>query len=87
MLFRSYFLDKLSITEPLEQILCVPETCEFAVRRKEATDYIFVLNYTKNEAKITLNFPMDELLSGAREDGEIILPGYGVKVYRRSLKL
>ena len=82
-----YFLDKLSVTEPLEQILCVPETCEFAVRRKDAIDYIFVLNYAREEAKITLNFPLDELFSGEKEDGEIILPGYGVKVYRRSFKL
>ncbi len=50
-------------------------------------DYIFVLNYSKEEVKITLKSPLDELLSGEVEEGEIVLSGYGVKVYKRGSQL
>ncbi len=78
-----FFLEKLSVTEPLEAVLNLPEGCELAVRRKDGVDYIFVLNYSKEEVKITLKSPLDELLSGEVEEGEIVLSGYGVKVYKR----
>lgn len=78
------FLDKLSVKEPLALLLRLPESCELAVRRKDNTDYIFVLNYTKEEAKINLLFPLEELLGGMREEGEVTVPAYGVKVYRTS---
>lgn len=78
-----FFLEKLSVIEPLEAVLNLPEGCELAVRRKDGVDYIFVLNYSKEEVKITLKSPLDELLSGEVEEGEIVLSGYGVKVYKR----
>lgn len=77
------FLKKLSVKEPLEVIIDVPECCEFAVRRKGNTDYIFVLNYTKEEVGIHLRLPLFELTAGKEEEGEVTLPKYGVKVYRR----
>ncbi len=80
-----FFLEKLSVTEPLEAVLNLPEGCELAVRRKDGVDYIFVLNYSKEEVKITLKSPLDELLSGEVEEGEIVLSGYGVKVYKKRL--
>lgn len=82
-----FFLEKLSLTEPLEAVLNLPEGCELAVRRKDGVDYIFVLNYSKEEVKITLKSPLDELLSGEVEEGEIVLSGYGVKVYKRGSQL
>lgn len=82
-----FFLEKLSVTEPLEAVLNLPEGCELAVRRKDGVDYIFVLNYSKEEVKITLKSPLDELLSGEVEEGEIVLSGYGVKVYKRGSQL
>ena len=80
-----FFLEKLSVIEPLEAVLNLPEGCELAVRRKDGVDYIFVLNYSKEEVKITLKSPLDELLSGEVEEGEIVLSGYGVKVYKKRL--
>ncbi len=82
-----FFLEKLSVIEPLEAVLNLPEGCELAVRRKDGVDYIFVLNYSKEEVKITLKSPLDELLSGEVEEGEIVLSGYGVKVYKRGSQL
>lgn len=77
------FLQKLSVKEPLLVLIDVPECCEFAVRRKENRDYIFVLNYTKEEVKINLRLPLFELIAGQEEEGEVTLQKYGVKVYRR----
>lgn len=77
------FLEKLGVAEPLKRLVCVPESCEIAVRRKNNIDYIFVLNYKKEPADIVLGIPMDELLDGETESGAVRVPGYGVKVYRR----
>lgn len=75
------FLENLGVANPYADILEVPEKCELAVRKKEDTEYIFVLNYGEEPAKVMVHKPMKNLLTGEIVQGEVVLPGYGVAVY------
>lgn len=76
------FLCRLGVAEPFAAIVRLPGSCELAVRKKGAVDYIFVLNYGKDAVTVTLGIPMFELVGAQWEQGEEALDGYGVKVYR-----
>ena len=76
------FIGKLGIGEPFSDIIVIPEGCELAVREKENTQYLFVLNYGKAPADISLKVGLRELLSGKECFGVQSLEPYGVKIYK-----
>lgn len=76
------FIRKLNLEEPYRELLMLPESCELAVREKNGIQYLFVLNYLAQPAKIRLKKPMTDLWSGECESGDVKIEGYGVKVYR-----
>lgn len=77
------FLNRLRATEPYGEVLGLPECCELAVRKKEDTEYLFVLNYTKDAVQIDVKEPLYNLYTGENWEGIYMLPGYGTLVFRR----
>jgi len=77
------FLEKLGAARPYEDVVCLPESCELAVRRKGEAEYLFVLNYLPESAEITLREEVQELWTGETVSGRRQLEGYGVGVYKR----
>lgn len=75
------FLENLGVAAPYAEIMEVPEKCELAVREKNGKEYIFVLNYDKEAAKIRVHKEMKNLLTGEVTQGEAVLKGYGVAVF------
>ena len=75
--------DMAGIKPPLGlgNVLGLPETVELAIREKAGTRYIFLLNYQDSPAKITLQKPMKELLSGQTLQGACEIDGYGCLVF------
>lgn len=78
------FLENLGVASPYADILELPEKCELAVRKKEDVEYIFVLNYDKDPAKVIVHKAMKNLFTGEIVQGEVVLPEYGVAVYTRA---
>lgn len=76
------FLRQLDLAEPYSDIIDVPECCEIAVRQKENTLYLFVLNYSAQPVNIQMKRPLFNLLSQDEEEGTVELEKYGVKVFR-----
>ena len=74
------FLDKLQLRTPWQHIVKAPKTCEIAVRRKvvdgKEKSYLFVLNFEGTDAKIQLEKPCRDLLSGKELSKEIVLGKY-----------
>ena len=52
------------------------------MRRKDGTDYLFVLNFSKQPQKIALGKAVTDLDSGETAEGEKSLNAYETKVYR-----
>ena len=77
------FLDKLGIIRPYETLICLPETCELAVREKKGVQYFFVLNYSADETEIELKVPMTDMYENAAVSGHILLNPYETKVYAK----
>ena len=75
------FVRKLGIGEPWKEYVELPESCELAVREKDGTYYLFVINFLPEETEIVLKRPMTELLTGGEENGTVGLKGYEAKVY------
>ena len=76
------FLRKLGVEAPYADVIDVPETCELAVRSGDKGDYLFVLNYMKKPAKITLKKPCTDVLTGKTIEGEQTIPAYGVLIVK-----
>ncbi len=75
------FLDKLGVADPWGDVISLPESCEIAVRRGAEATYLFVLNYLAQPAQLLLKRAVKNLWTAAEETGEVVLEGYGVKVY------
>lgn len=75
-------LDRLGVKSPYEESIILPEKCELAVREKEGTRYIFVLNYDRNPAEIQLRKQVADLWTGESVSGPQMIEGYGTRVYR-----
>lgn len=75
------FLNKLGIVSPYKNLIELPEVCEIAIRKKESSEYIFVLNYSQNAVKIRLKKKLTELYYDNEEFGEVWLQPYETKVY------
>lgn len=76
------FLKYAGILSPFSEIVSAPEECEIGVRRKDGTDYLFVLNFSKQPQKIALGKAVTDLDSGETAEGEKSLNAYETKVYR-----
>ena len=76
------FLRKLGEAAPYADVIDLPEACELAVRSGEKGDYMFVLNYLKESAAVTLKKPCTDTGTGETVQGPLTLPGYGVLVLK-----
>lgn len=76
------FFEYLGIMEPFAQIVKVPGECEIAVRRKDDTDYLFVLNFSDKEQTISLEKAVTDMDTKEVVEGNVVLPAYGTKVYQ-----
>ncbi len=74
------FLNRLEVAEPYDSIVTLPECCEITVRRKGDRSFVFLLNYSKEEAACILHSEVTDLYSGEKVSGEMILEGYGTRV-------
>lgn len=77
------FLKKLGFSSPYQNILSLPEECELAVRRKNNTDYYFILNYKEYAVDITIEKQMRDMLTGKKITGKYSVEPYGVLVLHR----
>jgi len=75
------FLRKLMIINPYADKIELPADCEIAVRTKDKIQYIFVLNYSKNEALIELKQEMIDKYEIKKVSGKVELKAYETKVY------
>lgn len=76
------FMDKLGVITPYSDRITIPETCELAVRAKDSVKYLFILNYKKESAEITLKKEMTNLYTGDLVKGTLKLEGYGTLVLK-----
>jgi beta-galactosidase len=76
------FLEKLGVSSPYRDIVEVPESCEIAVRSKEGQKFLFVLNYDKKPAEITLHTEGVNLYTGEKISGKQMLEAYGTLVVK-----
>lgn len=77
----AYFLQKLGIADPWQDVFKLPEDCELCVREKDGTLYFFVLNYAAQPVEIHLSTALRDLEDSTTAQGTVTLPAYGVKVY------
>lgn len=75
------FLEYAGVLTPYAELIQLPEECELAVKEKNGKQYLFVLNYSSKEQKITLNKSMTDMDTKAEATGEIVLKPYETKVY------
>ena len=76
------FLEKLQVANPYGNLISLPRDCEIAVRSNGSESYLFVLNYSKEEQKLTLHKQMNDLYRGEMVSGELTLEGYGTRVFK-----
>lgn len=60
----------------------IPRDVEVVHRDGEHGSYLFALNHTGGEAKVPLEHPGTELLTGERAVGRLCVPAGGVRVLR-----
>ena len=77
------FLKKLGVVAPLSKTITLPSSCEVTVRKKEARQYIFILNYKKEEAIVTFHEPVINLYTGKSLEGSVKLKGYETLVIKK----
>lgn len=75
------FLEYAGVLTPYAELIQLPEECELAVKEKNGKQYLFVLNYSSKEQKITLKKNMTDMDTKAEAMGEIVLKAYETKVY------
>ena len=75
-------LDFLSAREPWRDVIALPGDCELAVREKDGTQYLFVLNYGWQGVEIELRRPATDVDDGQRVQGRVALGAFETRVYR-----
>jgi beta-galactosidase len=55
------------------------------VRRDEAHEYVFVMNFTEEKQPVAFETELKDLLTGETLYGETVLEKYEVKIAERSL--
>lgn len=80
----------IGMPEPYRSCLDLPERVEFAVRKKENCEMVFLLNYEKDAAKITIQdgstFSFINALTGESVSGEMLIAGYDSIILKRREK-
>lgn len=76
------FLKKTGAYAPYKSIIKAPKECEIAVRGDENNRFMFVLNFSSDEAMIEHIAPVTDMISGEIKEVDSVLPAYGVGVYR-----
>ncbi len=76
------FFEKLGIREPYKKLFDLPEGVELAVRKKEDTEFFFVLNYQETEQTLQLHAAFHELITDQHVSGSCTLKPYGTMVLR-----
>lgn len=79
------FLEKLAVSKPYGELLVLPESCELAVRVKNDTEYLFLLNYSKEPVIIHVKEQLENIYAGEGWEGDCKLDGYGVAVLKRRI--
>lgn len=75
-------LDYLGLSEPFAGLIGAPQEIELVMREKDGERYLFALNYQAKPVKVTLKKAMVSLFDGHADEGETVLPPYGVQVWR-----
>ena len=73
-------MDFIAKEAGLPQLAGLPQAVEFAVHEKPGKKIIFLLNYTENPQKVTLDRPYQNALTGESEPAEVQIPAFDVKV-------
>ncbi len=75
-------LEERAVRSPLADIVAAPETVELATRNGEGGRFLFLLNYSANEAAVELKRPVVDLFTHQEASGEVAIPPYGALVAR-----
>ena len=70
------------VLEPFDSDLSAPEEVELVCRETNGARYYIALNYPDRPASLTLRRPMQNLLTGQTEEGDLTLPPFGVAVWK-----
>ena len=84
--FLSDFYGKLIDNLEIERVLDtqLPEGVTAQKRSDGQNDYIFVMNFAGDEKKVDLgDADLVDLVNGGEVKGEVVIPGYGVKILKR----
>ena len=68
------------VVSPFAGVVSAPEHVELALRRKDGRQFLFLLNYLRTEAAVTLHKPVRSLYTGDVLSGAITLPPFGTLV-------
>ena len=77
------FFRYAGVCSPYERLVELPEECELVVREKEGRTYLFILNYSRQPQKVFLKSGAVDMDTNDVVEGEICLPPYGTKVFRK----
>ncbi|WDF53039.1 beta-galactosidase [Paenibacillus sp. KACC 21273] len=73
-------LSILEISSPVADWLEVPEQVEIGIRQNEQHQYIFLLNYSDQEASIQIKQQRTDVLTDTVIEGTTTIPAYGVMI-------
>lgn len=73
-------LSILEISSPVTDWLEVPEQVEIGIRQNEQHQYIFLLNYSDQEASIQIKQQRTDVLTDTVIEGTTTIPAYGVMI-------
>ncbi len=76
-------LSMLGVKSPYSNVLELPEECELAVREKDGVEYIFVLNYSKENKSIKVKENLLNLYNDEVVNGDKVLSPYETIVFKR----
>jgi len=79
----SALMSWLAARHGIEPLLKAPDGVEVTRRERDGQAFLFVLNHSCAERRVTLDGPCRELLSGERVAGALTLPGSGVAILTR----
>lgn len=79
------FLRKLGFAHPYKDLVELPAEAELAIRTKDGTGYLFILNYMPHPLKMDVRKPMTDLLTGKTVTGVTELEKYGVMILALTL--
>ncbi|OMF03796.1 beta-galactosidase [Paenibacillus amylolyticus] len=78
-------LDEIGLSSPVDDLVEVPSEVELGIRSGEDKAYVFLLNYSDQQAAIKLKKEAKELLSGTTMQNEINMSAYGVFIFEIDL--